>query len=92
MLTKGERKALMVARALIESGERNYICFALGAAWAMGVCSRKELCRLKRYIQDQLGAGESGSLWGWQKERGMFPTDDQIRKDRIAWIDWMLDQ
>lgn len=90
-LTPEKREALKLARARIESRQNMFICHALN--WVQ--FSRpdlKEACvSLKLYIAKQISPERS--LGMWQLLRGFgYRSDAQRRLDRLAWIDWMLDE
>lgn len=87
-LNKIERKLLETARELIEKGRERYICLAL--LTACDITRKGEMARysLSAYIHEQLG--EFHTLEHWQNNRGMYRATTQIRRDRLAWIDWML--
>jgi hypothetical protein len=96
MLTNQMRAALIAARAMIASGEENYICLALTDIG----CARPDLdnaCEaLREYIR--IALGEYSTLYSWQVNTGVLPGHAphnatrvrQLRRDRLAWIDWML--
>ena len=86
-LTKDERRALEWARELIASGRQEHICFARDDADGV---DHAAAYRIKAYIRYQLGGGGRG-LDDWQHGNGIDrETDEQVRADRLAWIDWML--
>lgn len=90
-LTNDAREALKFARHLIANGHANSICFALTSVkndlpHLTGACDR-----VKAYIQQQLSP--HGTLGIWQQANGFAPrTWEELRRNRIAWIDWMLDE
>lgn len=87
-LTKDERKALELARERIATSRAIFICWALRD---VGKEYRLPVARLKRYIATRLDG--SNALYGWQINHGLGDRGpEQRRKDRLAWIDWMLDQ
>jgi hypothetical protein len=95
MLTPREREMLIAARTLIACGEERFICIAL-----INIDERSDTNdgeRLRQYISEQLAPW--GTLSSWQLHIGFASRDydpdkwkDQLRQDRIAWIDWMLDE
>ncbi|MBU9446897.1 hypothetical protein KTE29_03760 [Burkholderia multivorans] len=91
-LTPEKREALMLARKRIAAGRSRYICFALESV----TIKRPDLVdaadELRRYISEQLGS-RYVALEQWQRRNGHGPrTLEQQRLDRLAWIDWMLDE
>lgn len=90
-LNKNERRALEMAREIIAKGERGYICFALDTARCRGA-NVKAVKRLQAYIRRALDG--YGCLENWQiGAKHLRPRSIvQKRADRLAWIDWMLDQ
>lgn len=90
MLTPEKREALLLARDKIAQHKIPYICWALEAV-EMGRPDLTRVCQqLKMYISKMIFP--SDSLANWQERRGMRRSVQQIRADRIAWIDWMLDE
>ncbi|ARL90977.1 hypothetical protein [Burkholderia pseudomallei] len=90
-LTPEKREALKLARERIAEHRDCFICRALD--WVEE--SRPELgaacTSLKCYIGRCLRPWNS--LGGWQEKNGLgFRAGDQRRADRLAWIDWMLDE
>jgi len=89
-LSKIERELLIAARELIESGEEFYICLAIvTAAVHRGYYCMAVEVRLSRYIRDALAPHVY--LENWQRANG-YDAQRTVRLDRLAWIDWMLDQ
>ena len=91
-LNADERDLLHEARALIERGEIKVICRALYHAEFVGPHTggrRDALHRLTAYISNALGSPLE-TLRGWQIRRGMTGRD--TRADRLAWIDWMIEE
>ncbi|KVD81899.1 hypothetical protein WS62_23365 [Burkholderia sp. ABCPW 14] len=90
-LTTEKREALRYAREMIESGQEMYICFALYSVKRKhprlaGACQV-----LRDYIEIQLG--HCGPLESWQRKNGFGERCGyQSLFDRLAWIDWMLDE
>ncbi|MDR9847056.1 hypothetical protein [Herbaspirillum huttiense] len=90
-LSKLEREALRRARMLLDRLEVVTICYALTRV-ARGSIPHAEACmRLKLYVQNALG-GQNTTLGSWQRQHGIRHDFIKQREDRIAWIDWMLDQ
>ncbi|MCW3543080.1 hypothetical protein [Burkholderia cenocepacia] len=90
-LTREKREALKHARERIAANKNQFICHALD--WIKEY--RPELgaacVSLKRYIARQLRP--VNSLGQWQELHGFgHRSDAQRRADRLAWIDWMLDE
>jgi len=91
MLTQVERNLLIRVREAIKAEQEWYICVALrDLAW--GLEEHGAATRLKTYITESLHILPN-TLETWQMHRGFRNrTGPQLRADRIAWIDWMLDQ
>ena len=101
-LNKYERELLVVARDLVATKRVLYICCALEVAASQ--LTDKYFCssydeynayyagenRLKKYISDALCGALT--LRGWQLFKGMDRGSYALIVDRLAWIDWMLDQ
>lgn len=88
-LTPKKREALKLARDLIATEKRRFICYALGDV----ARSRKDLNRacweLRHHIERQLQP--VCTLGNWQVIKGLGRRSEaQRRRDRLAWIDWML--
>ncbi|ACR15026.1 hypothetical protein BcepIL02_gp33 [Burkholderia phage BcepIL02] len=89
-LTPKKREALKLARELIESGEEGYVCLALKSVARSRPDLRASVASLRRYIMRKLRP--YAFLGGWQRKQGIWRYDEQQRADRLAWIDWMLDE
>jgi len=91
MLTEKKRKVLKRVRQLIASKEQEFICHAIHYV-ADNSDGLDDACReLKMFVTHALG--NNYTLFCWQKSNGFAEHDDQqLRKDRLAWIDWMLDE
>ncbi|CAJ6339639.1 hypothetical protein [Burkholderia pseudomallei] len=89
MMTDEMREALKLARHLIETRDVDRICIAL--IWIArnyprlgGACFT-----LREYIEKCLG-DEDFDYWQLNNGFGLrHPA--QTRRDRLAWIDWMLE-
>ncbi|WP_254213950.1 hypothetical protein [Burkholderia multivorans] len=91
-LTPEKREALKLARKRIAAGQSRYICFALEAVTIKRPDLEEAAAELKGYIHDKLGNWHV-SLEAWQRRNGFGDRgEEQWRQDRIAWIDWMLDE
>ncbi|WP_261526138.1 hypothetical protein [Burkholderia multivorans] len=91
-LTPEKREALKLARKRIVSGQSRYICFALESVTIKRPDLEEAAAELKGYIHDKLGNRYVG-LEKWQRRNGFGARSiDQVRRDRLAWIDWMLDE
>ena len=90
-LNKNERKALELAWWQIQTAQSSRICYALSAIGRKDQKLLYATIRLRLYITDAL---EPFTLFeDWQVANGFgHRSDEQIRRDRLAWIDWMLDQ
>lgn len=102
MLTQIERELLIVARERIRIGWNRYICMAIqdAARWNNNVSpfshqlnflpyreKHRAARRLINYISGQLGT--STTLEGWKRKHGK--RCNNVKRDRLAWIDWMLE-
>lgn len=87
-LTTEEREVLKLAREKIEDGSIHHICNAL---LNTGHPAAERLCL---YISEQLRyLGLTLTLEIWQRYNGFGDRGrEQVRLDRLAWIDWMLDE
>lgn len=94
------REVLLKARANIKARRNIYLCYALRSSIYHRPHLKQAGSYLRAYIMRSLG--ESSYLDHWQnaernKSAGMtitpyqWKSDAQKRKDRIMWIDWMLE-
>ncbi|MCO1402866.1 hypothetical protein [Burkholderia multivorans] len=91
-LTPEKREALKLARKRIQSRKNRFICHALRFVSIRHPHLRAACASLERYIAQQIG-GERWTLETWQDANGFGDrVEEQRRQDRIAWIDWMLDE
>ncbi|MCL4664453.1 hypothetical protein L0Z16_03465 [Burkholderia multivorans] len=91
-LTPEKREALTIARRRIATEADTYICYALSYVATNCPGLDRAAIELKCYIADQLGAPFTG-LETWQRRNGFGGRSlAQQRRDRLAWIDWMLDE
>lgn len=95
-LTPEKREVLKLARERIEKKMNHYICHALSDA-AFWEPRLKEAAReLRSFVNEQVrieGARCSATLEKWQRRNGFGGRSiAQVRRDRLAWIDWMLDE
>lgn len=93
-MTKNQRRLLLLAREQIANRNERYICLALTFA-SYGTNRRsterdlKDIAYLKHYVSVMLG--NYATLHDWQFfVLGANGSFDQQRRDRLAWIDWML--
>lgn len=89
-LTQNERRALIEARKYIKAGSESFVCLALRIAAYYEPELAFAADRLCSYISEMLGS--SAFLSGWQHSHGIFHDAHQQRADRLAWIDWMLNE
>jgi hypothetical protein len=92
-LSDKERRLLVRARELLRSEMQDFICYAL--AQADGEMSPQGQClnhheRLVDFVLEQISP--CLYLHAWQMHHHMFIDHNKARTDRIAWIDWMLDE
>lgn len=90
-LTPEKREALKLARERIVTFESEAICESL-LKIARGRPKLRAACKeLRIYIAEQLTP--CLYLGGWQRRNGLAGRSlAQQRLDRLAWIDWMLDE
>jgi len=89
-LTKDERRALELARESIATGESKFVCNALKKVAKNNLVLRCAEKALLAYIDQALG--DCFTLLIWQDRNGLLKgaNDEELRPDRLAWIDWML--
>jgi hypothetical protein len=89
-LRKKEREALTRARVQIVTGQNSFICLALDEVAEDWPELKSAVARLKIYIGNALDGNLA--LGAWQMAHGIYRSDSQKRSDRLAWIDWMLNE
>ena len=91
---KNKVKALKKARHLISNLDEDYICFALDTVAGKNPALAQAIIDLKCYINYQLSPTDT--LLGWQHNNDVdfivFRNIRADRADRIAWIDWMINE
>jgi hypothetical protein len=100
MLTDGQRKLLRNARMLIEIGKEDFVCFAIRQAWVAdsGYIEHEEMIELKKWVNNAVfmthkNGTTTNTLSAWQYKNGWgHRGDEQLRRDRLAWIDWLLEE
>jgi hypothetical protein len=91
MLTQIERNLLIRVREAIKAEQEWSICVALRDL-AFGIEENEAAERLRNYITESLHILPT-TLESWQMRMGFrHRSSARTRADRIAWIDWMLDQ
>jgi len=91
MLTPNKRKVLAMARIALEDRRVDFICHALDYVEGRNANLHAECRELKMFVIHALG--ENYTLTCWQEKNGFSErSDSQYRADRLAWIDWMLDE
>ena len=98
--TEQKIDALKLARRLIASGDISHLCTALDRIAHADDRLVTAVYELKRYINKMLDGGSSSTLGEWQRQHGIRPmkwipsesraSKLQYRRDRLAWIDWMI--
>ena len=88
MLRGKRRAALFIARGYIESVQEKYICYALDRAARQYPELREAVVSITYDILSALGGPLT--LEGWQLKNMGFAIH-QNRLNRLAWIDWMLE-
>jgi hypothetical protein len=88
-LTSDERVALARAFTIIKGENTNYICIALSYVGSdcpslEGVC-----LSLKKSVQSAISPYDS--LGGWQHHHGIHRSFEQLKQDRLNWIQYMLE-
>ncbi|WBF05192.1 hypothetical protein [Burkholderia phage CSP3] len=90
-LTPEKREALMLARERIAMRKNEFICHALDHVKGTRPELKAACISLKRYIGRKLSPARA--LGVWQSNNGIVGRDYTQRcLDRLAWIDWMLDE
>lgn len=98
-LTSKEQLLLLGARTRLLDKRVDYVCHGIEQACQANGWdpSCKARTRLKKYIYGQLKTKTHGhveqhyTLEDWQESSGLgLRAPDVVRKDRIAWVDWML--
>jgi hypothetical protein len=90
-LTPEKREALKLARERIASCNATVICEALMTVAGDRPELRAACKELRSYIVRQLTP--CLYLGAWQRRNGFYGRSlAQERRDRLAWIDWMLDE
>ncbi len=93
MLSDLERRILVESRRLIKNGIQKYVCYAIRDLEIydekyVKVSAAKS--RLTKYIVESLGNHCTLGSWMSRRNGNTWPSDDDQRKARIAWISWML--
>lgn len=89
-LKENERELLRLARDRINTSINRFICIAMADIVLNDDRYLNAYKRLKRYVTEQLGP-HAASLDQWQLQNGFSRrTLEQLRLDRLEWIDWML--
>jgi hypothetical protein len=99
-LTPEKREALELARERIAYWRNDYICNALLDTARLNPRLHSAAMELRSYITEKLGGmrvvGQhriAPTLEEWQVSNGLGERGrEQLRRDRLAWIDWMLDE
>lgn len=89
MLTSRQREVLILARSRIERGQNQQVCLAIDIVIALRKDLKQAGKSLREYIRLQLG--HHPALRTWQLENGINHTTSQRHFDRLAWLDWLLD-
>ena len=82
--------ALRLARPMIESGQERFICRALYIISRQYPLLRSAIAWAKVWIADMLYPHGAYESWAW--DIGHYPTSDEARLARLAWIDWMVEE
>jgi hypothetical protein len=92
-LTAIERRILECARAYIQSGAQDYVCYAIDKAYVTGAPYTKVVAakhRLIGYVQKSIRGHSTLASWASVRNGGRWMSIDVQRKARVAWITWML--
>lgn len=87
-----EREALRRARELIKNKESNRICYALGEVGVKNQRLNNACIRLRGFIMKQIAPSVTFEGWQDRKGFGRQRTSATLRRDRLDWIDWMLEE
>jgi hypothetical protein len=90
--SKRKIKALKQARKLIADRSEEFICYALGSVRAAHPKLTEAANDLQVYIMRELGYFSTLDSWQWANLPDGRHSPYQRRADRIAWIDWMIEQ
>jgi copper oxidase (laccase) domain-containing protein len=91
VLNNPKREALRRVRHLIKTNQCTFICHALDEVALNSKVLRHACEQLKAYVAEALKP--SSVLQNWQAHNKMPDRgSDQRREDRLAWIDWMLNE
>lgn len=81
-------ESFKTARGRIESGDEEYICYALN-----GTCASRKAVRI---IEHRLGGAETLGSWiidhyldMWASERNPW---NKLRETRLAWLDSLIEE
>jgi hypothetical protein len=95
MLTHNQVRVLTAARRRIEDRRNDYLCVAIReAAGDIGPEMHEASKDLRNYIANAMRTNGKwiAMLSTWQERNGFAGRNyEQRRKDRLAWIDWLLD-
>ncbi|MBU9360849.1 hypothetical protein KTE52_31520 [Burkholderia multivorans] len=92
-LTPEKREVLKLARVKVSEAPRfGHICPILNAVREEHPDLSRAVMEIKAYIVAALDG--ANTLETWQLRNGFlgYSDIDQCRRDRLAWIDWMLDE
>lgn len=96
-LNKTHVALLKLARSRIKAGERNTVCFALKDGIAMHVSVGIETKKEARLAVDDLHRFVRRAIKGcmyftdWQYSKGLARTEQEVRKDRVKWLKYIID-
>ncbi|MBH9660984.1 hypothetical protein [Burkholderia multivorans] len=93
-LTPEKREVLKLARERIEKKLNYYICHALSDAAFFHPRLKEAARELRAFVHEQVRVDRSSATLDiWQRRNGFSGRSiAQVRRDRLAWIDWMLDE
>ncbi|MGG5541925.1 hypothetical protein P4G95_08990 [Burkholderia vietnamiensis] len=95
-LTPEKREALKLARVRIEKKWDTFICNALRSIGDHNPQLMPAADELRKFVNGQVKVPRqrtAATLGKWQRRNGHgYRTIAQQRLDRLAWIDWMLDE
>jgi hypothetical protein len=90
-LSEVEKRILLDARELIETGRQTYICRAIQHSRWRGTVASAAKSRLRKYIMQNLDGRPTLDLWLYART-AKWPGSHEVRATRIAWINWMLEE
>ena len=91
MLNNPKSEALRRVRHLIKTNQETFICFALERVGLDSPTLAYACEKLRLYVVQSLSPYDVLQTWQERNDLGDRGAD-QRRADRLAWIDWMLEE